>query len=95
MGHRTEGNSWRARRTKHRTFRPTHGKQTAYHATITSAYVYSQCMHRTAFFAKTRPYGPPTAKRGFYVVMFKYHVYDVTSCVGAWSTVIVGTSNTG
>ena len=78
-----------ARRTQHRAFRPTHGKQTAYRAT----FIYErQCVEpvQDGVFAKTRPCGcgPPTAKRGLCRVtqcsiMIKRPVRDVTSCVGA------------
>ena len=73
------------RRTQHHAFRPTHGKQTAYRATFTSAYM---CRANVG-----RHFHEDKAVRSFYCkrqimpyyVMFKRHVRDVTSCMDTWS----------
>ena len=68
-----------------------HGKQTAYHATFTSAYM---CMCRAGEgrrFRKDKAVLSSYSKMQImpYYVMFKRHVHDITSCMGAWSNLVL------
>ena len=79
-------------RTQHHTFRATHGQQTAYRATFTSANVYRASAGRRfrkdkavrSSYSKTRIM-PQNADYAVLRNVQSLCVCDVKSCVGAWS----------